>query len=167
MKTKVETYTIKGWKGEVSGVILKENADWILINEIETDYLINGYAILNKKYLSDRRSGSWEKQVALVLKLKGHKSKMPNKFKFGSIKKMLDWVERGYDIVQFQDAVEDSIEIGVVDTVKKNNLDLIFIKENGKIEKKYIYRYKMDKIRKITFGTDYLKSINLLALYVN
>ncbi len=159
---KVESYKIKGWKESLTGVLMAENKNWILINEVPLDYQADGFSILNKEFIDDRVRGKQENQIETVLKLKEHKAKIAKKFKFGSVNKMTKWIEDHYGLIQFQDENEDSLEIGIIDRIKKNNLSLLFLKTNGKFVKKYTYEYEVDKIRRITFDTDYLYSLSLL-----
>ncbi len=157
----VETYKIKSWDEELMGVVIKENDDWILIQEIEGDYQVDGYTLLKKEFVKKRRSKKWEKQVALVLELNKHKPALTG-FRFGKVESMLKWIEKRHDIFAFQDKVEESIEIGKVEDIKENVLGLHFLKANGKYESEYIYDYKLNQIRKISFDTHYLRSLKLL-----
>ena len=162
---KVETYTIEGWKEKVTGIVLDENDNWILINEVPVDYLPDGFSLINKNHLSKRKTTKLDQQTALVLKLKKYKPELAKKFKFGSVSKMTKWIENQYGLIQFQDEHEDSLEIGVVDRIKKNTMNLLFLKTNGKFVKKYTYEYEIDKIRKISFDSDYLYSLSLLITH--
>ena len=164
---KVETFKIKGWKEGVTGIVLKENSKWILLNEVPGDYETDGYSILNKKYIKKRSSDKRDKQVALVLKLKQYEPVLPASFKMDHFKSIFKWIENKYGFFQFQDQVEDSIEIGIVEEIKKNKLFLLFLKPNGKFRIKYAHEYKLSEIRKITFDTHYLNSLKLLFEYKN
>ncbi len=160
---KVEAYQIKGWNTDVAGVVMSENDDWILINEIPVDYQVDGFTLINKAFVKKRYTKKFEKRIAKVLSLKKYKAPKVKGFKFGKIADMLLWIENKYGFFQFQDDLEESLEIGVIDIIKKNNLSLLFLKQNGKFDWKYVYEYKLDKIRKITFDSNYLQSLKLLA----
>jgi len=157
----VETYKIKSWKDRMMGVVIKENDDWILLQEIEGDYQVDGYCLLRKKFVQKRRAKKWEEQVALVLKLQKHKPSLTG-FRFGTLPAMLRWIEKRYDIFAFQDKVEQSIEIGKVEDINDKTLGLNFLKADGMYESEYVYDYKIKDIRKISFDTHYLKSLKLL-----
>lgn len=160
---KVEAYKIKGWKETVLGVLLEENDQWILINEISMDYQLDGFAILSKKFVKKRSTKKWEKQIAQVLELKKYKPQLDASFKFGSFEQMAGWIEEKFVLLQFQDDIEASLEIGKIDTIEDNILHLLFLKADGKFKQKYTYEYKVNSIRKINFNTDYLNSLLLLA----
>lgn len=160
---KVETFKIKGWKTPVTGVVMMENKDWILINDVLLEYQADGYSLLAKKYVKDRYSTKLENQIALVLELKGHKAKISKKFELGELGDMLEWIQDRYGLIQLQDKLEQSLEIGFVEEIDKKKLGLVFMKPNGKFKEKYLYEYKIKGIRKITFDTDYLYSLSLLA----
>lgn len=158
---KVETYKIKGWKDQMMGVIIKESKEWLLVQEIEGDYHVDGYTLLRKSFIKKRRCKQWEKQVALVLDLHKHKPELKG-FRFAKLPTMLKWIEKHHGIFSFQDKVEESIEIGKVEDVVDNVLGLNFLLANGQFVDKHVYEYNMDKIRKVSFDTHYLNSLKLL-----
>jgi len=160
---KVETYTIKGWEDPIMGVVINENDDWILVSEVATDYHVDGFALLKKSYIKKRRTKKWEKQVAQVLTLQKFKPKSTRGFKFGTVAEMLAWIEKKYEIFAFQDQMENSLEIGVIEDITEKKLGLHFLKANGEYEPDYVYDYKVSKIRKISFDTYYLNALKVLS----
>lgn len=162
---KVETYILKGWKTPLSGILVDENDKWILINNIISDYLLDGFTLIRKKYLLDRSTGNWEQQVKLVMKLRGYKPKV--KLKLNTIPSMMDNISLKYDLFSFQDSHEDSLQIGIIEKFSKKNVFLRFIKRSGKLDSKYLWKYPQKSIRLISFNTDYLKSVKLLFEHRN
>ena len=157
----VETYKIKTWNDTITGLLIKENDDWILIKEVEGDYHVDGFTLLRKEYVKKRKTKKWEKQVAIVLGLQ-KVSKTLRGFKFGDLPTMMAWIEKKYGLFAFQDNVEESIEIGRVEDIKDGTLGLNFLKADGTFVADYVYDYKLNKIRKVSFATHYLNSLLLL-----
>ena len=164
---KVETYIIKGWKNDISGVTIDENKEWVLLHELSSDYHLDGYTLLRKDFILGRASGKWEKQVKLVQKLRKYSGKKPKGFKFADMETMLDKIVVKSGLFSFQDDVENALQIGLIERFSKKNIFIRFIKANGKIDKKYLSKYKMSEIRKISFETDYLEGLKLLFTHRN
>lgn len=159
---KVETFKLKGWKDKSVGLVVSENKDWILVRHIPVDYVIDGYKLYLKEYIKSRKSKSKEAHIERVLKLKKINKSIPAGFKFGSTIEILKWLENEYGLFEFQDCSEDELFYGKMNEVKDNSLTIDMIKTKGKIDRNYDYKFMIDKIRIITFGTDYFDSIRLL-----
>ncbi len=159
---KVETYKIKGWKETETGLLVAENKEWVLVKHIPGDYVVDGYKLYKKKFIKKRSSKSEENKIKKVLQLKKIKSKKPSKFKFRSTANMLRFMEKNYGLFEFQDNVENELFYGKISKIKKGKLTIDMIGTDGKIEKKYDFKFSLNKIRSITFKTDYFESIRLL-----
>ena len=53
-KLKVESYKIKGWKAIPRGLLIAENEKWILVKNIPVDYVVDGYKLYQKRYITKR-----------------------------------------------------------------------------------------------------------------
>jgi len=159
---KVETFKIKGWKKKERGLVITENKEWILVKHIPVDYTLDGYKLFSKKYIESRKSKSKDKQIERVLTLKKITKSKPKGFKFKNTIDTLKWLEKKFGLFEFQDNSEDILFYGKINNVKNNSLTIDMIKANGTIDEKYVYKFRIDKIRTITFNTDYFKSIRLL-----
>jgi len=133
-----------------------------LIGEISSDYHVDGFALLRKSKIKKRSTKSWERQVALVLELQKYSPSLRRGFKFGSLATMLRWIQKEYGLFAFQDKIEESMEVGTMEDIKGNTLGLNFIMTDGRFDDEFIYDYKVDQIRKISFGTHYLDALDLL-----
>lgn len=160
---KVESYKIKGWKKKEQGLLISENEDWILVKHIPVDYVIDGYKLYSKNFIKKRESKEKELQVKRVLSLKKVKAIEPDNFTFGSTIKMLEWVENEFGLFEFQEEYENELTYGKINEVRKNILKIDMIKANGKIVEKYDWDFDLNKIRSITFMTDYFESIRLMV----
>jgi hypothetical protein len=162
MKTyRVEQFKLEGWEDVQSGLIVEESKQWILLKYIPVDYVIDGYKLINKKYISERLRENQQKKVEKVLKLKGIDTNTPEGFKFGNTEELLSWTENHYELFEFSDDLEHEVFYGRINRVEANNLIIDFIDANGKERKKWDH-FNIDKIRVIAFDSDYFNSIKLL-----
>lgn len=161
---KVESYKIKGWKDRETGLLISENEDWILVKHIPVDYVIDGYKLYQKKHIKKRITKTPEEKKARVLKLKKENISIPENFEFRSVLEILKWSEKLYGLFEFQDKKETELFYGKVNCVKNDSLIIDMIKSNGKIEQNYDFDFSLNKIRSITFESDYFNSIRLLMI---
>lgn len=159
---KIESYKIKNWKHKEVGLLISENEHWILVKHIPVDYVVDGYKIYRKKYITDRISKTEEAKIKRVLELKKTETTPPKSFKFADTLELLKWSEKKYGLFEFQDLVESELFYGKINRTTGNSLIIDMIKTNGKIEFSYDYEFAIDEIRVITFETDYFESIRLL-----
>ncbi len=159
---KVETFKIKGWKEKVTGILISENENWILVNHIPVDYALDGFKLYRKKFIKKRISGASEKKVERVLNLKNKKTPELKDFKFNDVLNTLKWSEKTYGLFEFQDKKETELFYGKINRAENDNLIIDMIKSNGQIENDYDFEFSLNKIRSITFETDYFESIRLL-----
>lgn len=159
---KVESYKIKGWKEKETGVLISENDDWILVNHIPVDYVIDGFKLYRKKFIKKRINGESEKKIERVLNLKNKKLPELKGFEFNNILETLKWSEKKYGLFEFQDKGETELFYGKINRTENDILIIDMINSNGQIEEDYDYDFSLKKIRSITFETDYFESIRLL-----
>ncbi|MEO5776189.1 MAG: hypothetical protein ABIQ27_04745 [Flavobacterium sp.] len=157
----VEKFKIKGWKKKETGIVISENDDWILTKHIPVDYVIDGFKLYNKKFIKKRTSLVDDKLIT-VLNLKKLNLSVPKSFNFGTALEILNWSEKKYGLFEFQDNKENELFYGKLNEAEENYFIIDMIKSDGKIELKYNYDFSLEKIRVITFETDYFNSIILL-----
>lgn len=159
---KVESYKIKGWKEKETGVLISENDDWILVNHIPVDYVIDGFKLYRKKFIKKRINGESEKKIERVLNLKNKNIPALKGFEFNNVLETLKWSEKKYGLFEFQDKGETELFYGKINRNENDILIIDMIKSNGKIEENYDFEFSIKKIRSITFETDYFESVRLL-----
>ena len=162
MNIKVESYKIKGWKKKETGLLISENENWILVNHIPVDYVLDGFKLYQKKFVTERISGASEKQIERVLNLKNKKTPELKDFVFNNVLEILKWSEKKYGLFEFQDKGENELFYGKINITEKGILIIDRIKSNGQIEVDYDFEFSLKKIRSITFETDYFESVRLL-----
>lgn len=167
MQIKVESFKISEWVEIQTGIVLAENENWILVNHIPVDYLIDGYNLINKKHILKRHSGNDEKQIERVTKLKGTTIENPAGFAFSDTLGLLKWTEEKFGLFAFQTEDEYAAFFGKINRVEKDMLIIDSVFADGKVVPDYDYEFELKEVRTITFGSDYFESMRLLWLDEN
>lgn len=158
----VESYKIKGWKNQPCGLFVDENEDWILIRNIEVDYMLDGYLLINKNHLEKRTTKGEEKRIKKVLKLKNEKAVAPSGFKFKSALGMMLWSEKVNGLIEFNDKEEGQTFYSYLNRYSKKSFIIDLVDVDGNLDEDFPYEFQFKKIRTIGFGSDYYNSIVLL-----
>jgi hypothetical protein len=159
---RVECLQIAGWKEELTGIWLAENADWVLLRYIPVDYAVDGYVLVAKQHIVSREAQQDQKQLELVLQLKGITSDLPRDFAFvDSVIEALRWVTQRYEVVQFQEE-EDATYLGWVRAVEPGRFRMDSLTPSGTINHSYDEWFEEEDIRVISFDNDYINSLKLL-----
>lgn len=159
---KIESFKIKGWKEQVTVIILLENDDWILAKSVIEDYIIDGFVIYKKRYIRKRKSGEYEKQLIDVFNLRNISLDIPEGFQFGSTSFLLSWVEKKYGISMFQDGDNSSISVAKIIEMRKKKFHIDLIKSDGTLKENYNFEFSLKKVRVIVFSSNYYNSMVLL-----
>jgi hypothetical protein len=126
MQLDVFNYELKGWEDLVTGVVLAENAEWVLLHEIPGDYVPDGYCLINKGQLVDHFKDEDSELKERVLSLKGYLPTVPKGFKLASTDDMLRFIESQYHLFGVQDE-EETIQIGTIQSIVANELRMNYI----------------------------------------
>lgn len=147
----------------IEGVLLATNDNFSLLLQNTFDYETDGYIICNHQKIEYYRSTPEQDFKALVLKLKGvHEQSHPN-IKMESVKQMLQDIKQGYGMCQLAlYSEEDACYVGYYQSVKGKDVVLKDVDIWGVPDDEEGY-YPLNDIRTIEFGTDYLKSLQLVA----
>jgi hypothetical protein len=163
MTGQVFKYHLQDWEDPISGRVVLENEEWILIQYIPMDYFVDGYKIIKKAAIANTERTAYEEQVERVISLRGLSCQVPEHFRFAPILELINWVERKYKMFEFQDSDENVMYIGRINQVLEEEFLLIdFIDAKGMVEEDYDYEFELADIRVLTFDTDYFNAIKLL-----
>jgi len=162
-KYKLYSFKIKDWSKYVgSGIKVLESDQWILLKSLN-DYLIDGWVLINKKYLT----GIYREEKEILAEKVLNANKKLDNLKCPDIP-----LESHQLFIYFQEndiAMELSFKdnsylyIGKVSRVLKKSIYLKLLNANGIWEEKEIL-IRMEFVRDIKFDTDY---INSLLVYSN
>lgn len=158
----VEQYTIADWNDSITGILLLENDEWCLIEDIPFDYMVDGYKLIKKEFILSRTTGSKEKTIEKVLRLKGHCPSIPENFSFKNTIETLKDLQSLYGLFEFQDDHDDETFYGNIKMLSDESIVIHSITPDGEIDKSFDYVFNHTKIRVITFLSDYFMCMQLL-----
>lgn len=143
------------------GVVLKQGAARVLVQNIPTDYALDGYRLLLNNRLTTS-SGEWEGQLALVLQLKGALPLVVPPYPVESDYALFNMLHDRQELVAIY-LREDSCLVGRVHRVNSASFHLRLLSTKG--EWLDVHRFRFERIKVLETGTDYLHSLQLLAVH--
>jgi hypothetical protein len=158
-KSKLYTISIKDWPRKVKGVLLKESGEWAIFKQIFSDYIIDGYILINKQFIVSYEHGKDEIFEENVLKAS-------DKWNFNynidipllSIHSIIKYLHQNNIVFKFQHKEEKVAYIGKVNKILEKSFYLTFLDVKGFWWlKPLIYHKKY--IRTIEFDVDYINSL--------
>ena len=160
---RVEYVQLAGWETDEVGLWVAESPEWLLLRHVPADYVVDGYVLLAKVHILDRRPGENQAQVELVLQLKGIEAKPPPGFEFRPGLAMLRWVEQHYNLVEVADEEESSF-FGWVNAADPVHFWLDFLTPEAELDARdqEDEPFAMAAVQIIRFDTDYFNSLKLL-----
>ena len=161
MRVTVRNYEIHAWEDLITGVVLAEDNDWILLHELPSDYTLDGYLLVNKSQISEHFADDDSEQKALVLKLRNYKPTLPEGFELGRIEDMLRYIENKFHLFGIQDE-EDILRVGFIQSMVANELRLHHIAPDGIPDPSIVMPIFFTDIQTVSFNTDYLNAVYLL-----
>lgn len=161
MQINVYNYELKGWEDLVTGIVLAEDKNWVLLHEIPGDYRPDGYCLINKSQLVDYFKDEDSDLKERVLRLQNYQVKLPQGFQLTNTDDMLRFIEKQFKLFGVQDE-EETIQIGTIQSIVANELRMNYINSYGEIEDSTAPPIFIDAIQSITFHSDYLQAVYLL-----
>lgn len=155
----IKSFKLRGYKSIV-GVVLKQGAARVLVQSIPTDYALDGYRLLANGVTAS--SGDWEQQLALVLNLKGALPLAVPPYPVESDYALFNVLRATQELIAIY-LREDSLLVGRVHQVNGASLRLHLLSTKGQWLDVQAFRFA--RIKLLETGTDYLRSLQLLADY--
>ncbi|MEO0468249.1 MAG: hypothetical protein AAF206_01415 [Bacteroidota bacterium] len=163
MNLQVESVALRDWEDSLSGLLIAENDDWLLLHYIPVDYVLDGYKIIRKSVIESRQRDEKHQLVEKVFRLRGVHTHPPLGFQFSEVEHMLHWVEQRFGFFEFQDDEEDEVLYGKVSQIdEERDLSIDFVDAEGQQINDYEAIFELDSIRIISFDSDYFNAIHLL-----
>lgn len=163
----VYSFEMESWEERwETGIILQENEQWILLANIPSDYIIDGYKLIVKKHVAYRYREDNEKAHEKYFKLKNIPiPPVPDNFVFHQdVIETLLWIEQKYSFFEFKDYDEYENFTGRIKSVQKEEgafcIDYLF--NDGTIDTEYETEFYTEDISVICFDTHYLRAVTFL-----
>lgn len=148
-------------KDVIYGIKIFENESWVVINENPSDYVLDGYKFIYKKYIKYINILDEEeiKQIILNSKFKPDTTNYINNIPIYDLKELLIYLRETKELIEFSLDTDEYILVGkVVDVFDKSFL-LEEISTKGEVLRRENIKSKV--IRSIGIKTDYLNSLEL------
>ena len=157
------SFKIKGFKNRLQGIFLQEGNDWVLIKSLVSDYMLDGYQVLNKKYIISIKQTESDIFTEKVLQANGKILSQNLNIPLSNTL-LFDYFIKEKTVISVQTNKEDRVNIGYIDKLSDKSISLTPITPEGVWEYDKYYPFRKDFIRLIEFDTDY---INSLVNYAN
>lgn len=156
----VQSFKLRGYK-PIVGVVLRQGAARVLVQSIPTDYALDGYRLLLDNRVT-ASSSEWERQLALVLNLKGTLPLVVPPYPVDSDYELFSMLRATQELVAIY-LREDSCLVGRVHQVNGASFQLHLLSTKGQWLD--VHPFRFERIKLLETGTDYLQSLHLLAAY--
>lgn len=159
MRTKGLFYSIKikDRKRSETGILIAEGEDWILIKSLFIDYIMDGYKLINKRYIVSINRDEEDIFTEKVLRVNNRVDYDTRKIPLET-KSLFKYLEKEQTVFDISTTSEDSIYIGKIQKLLVHSFYLKLLGTKGKwLDGSELFRMK--SIRVISFDTDYIKSL--------
>ena len=108
-----------------TGYIIDCNDDWILLKYNPVNYLIDGYLILQRKYIIEFQRNSKEKFIQKIIDLKGQKPVAKEIIPLTDLKTILNYLTAKYGLFQFSMKTNKSCWLGKVKNIIGSDYEMM------------------------------------------
>ncbi len=155
---KLYSFKIMDRKEEEKGIVITDGEDWVLLEHIFTDYIVDGYILLNKRYIKAINRDEDIIFIENVLKANGKINISKNLAPPLSIKLLFEWLFDNQIVFQIDNKDESMCWIGKIEDSTDKSIFLTNFTPKG-IWKTSYYTFRKINIRIISFDTDYINSL--------
>ena len=148
-------------KEPIYGFVIDYNDDWTLMKYNPVDYMIDGYIIFKHKNIKGFRRSAEEKFKEKVIRLKGLESTEKELVPITDLATILKHLTAKFSIFQFYTKSESACYLGKLKSLDSKRLIIDYLNTKGRWDKQLTFR--PGDIRVIEFGTDYIKSLQLVS----
>lgn len=164
MKTKelinnVVSITLKN-KKEFEGILVDISDDWCYIKYIPVDYVVDGFVMINQRYIKNIQRSEEHEFKENILRLKGAIAEKSVELNIDDNIKLLSDMQSKIELIQIELKYPHKCYIGKIHLVKEHSLKarLLSPKANWLLIESFLYK----EIRAIYFDNDYVNSLQLV-----
>jgi hypothetical protein len=164
----VYSFEMESWEERwETGILLQENEQWVLLANIPSDYIIDGYKLIVKKHIAYKYREDNEKAHEKYFKLKNIPvPPIPDGFAFhNDIIETLLWIEKKYLFFEFKDYDEYENFTGRFRSIiseEEGSFTIDYLFNDGTIDTEYETEFFAEDVSIICFDTHYLHAITFL-----
>lgn len=147
---------------EYSGYLIDFNTDWVLLKYNKVDYVVDGFIVLNNKFITHFKRDNREKFTQKILDLKGKKPKKKEAIPLTDLQTILVHLSEKFGMFSFNMRSNKTCWLGRVRKITGADLKIDYLTPRGTWTKD-MPPFKLGNIRTIEFDTDYINSLKLVA----
>jgi len=157
-QNKLYTFKVKNRKEREQGIIVANGDEWLLIKHIFADYIVDGYMLLNKKYIEELNRTKEDEFIENVLRASNKIGVVQTIDIPLSTNLLLKWLEENQKVFQIQNSDETMCWIGKILSSTDKSIFLTPLSPKGIWQSSY-YTFRKANIRMISFDSDYITSL--------
>lgn len=164
MKTKelinsIVSITLKN-KKEFEGILVDISDAWYYIKYIPVDYVVDGFVLINRRYVKNIERSDEHDFKENILRLKGAITEKSIELNIEDNIKLLSDMQSKIELIQIELKYPHKCYIGKIDLVKEYSFRarLLSPKANWLLIESFLYK----EIRAIYFDNDYVNSLQLV-----
>ncbi|WP_101690185.1 hypothetical protein [Dysgonomonas massiliensis] len=157
-KNKFYSFKIKDRKQEEFGFLIEEDEEWYLIRHLFTDYMIDGYMLINKSYVSKVNRDDkaiFTENVLIANKKTSYSLDMNIPL---TTEMLFKYIFEKQIVIQIDNKDENKCWIGKILDSTNKSIFLTPISPVGEWDTAY-YTFRKKNIRLISFDSDYINSL--------
>ncbi|MGN6435013.1 MAG: hypothetical protein ACTHMM_00710 [Agriterribacter sp.] len=161
IKGKYISFTIKGRKDKIRGIVLNLNKDWTLIKTC-IDYTVDGYTIfrnINVKH----EYGEFERRANKILLLKKYDYRKEPRIPIDSLPEIIAYIDKHHKLIQVDTKDGKAFDVLKLKYIENNIYFLDELLTNAKWRD--VMEFKENIFRIISFDNDYLNSLKLITKF--
>lgn len=152
---KYRKFEINGWENTIEGIVLHESEKWILTRHIFSDYMLDGYAVINKKHIKKTYSDRFKEKI-ILLKM-GNDYNIPFDFKLKSSKQIINSFANKNLLFEIEDEDDSCCFIGKSKDTTSKSFTIKNLSPKIKWGGEMTFKYK--DVRMFQFLSDYLLTL--------
>ena len=157
-KGKLFSFEISDRKLKKQGILIAEGEDWLLTHCLFTDYILDGYMLLNKRYIKSINRNDENIFIEQVLNANKKLDILQNIDIPLLTDLLLEWLYKNQIVFQIDNKRDDVCWIGKICDSTDKSIFLTNLTPKGIWETSY-YTFRKNNIRIISFDTDYINSL--------
>lgn len=156
---RVVTVTLKN-KASFQGILINLSDDWCYLNYIPVDYVVDGYVLINQRYIVSVESDKDDAFTENIVRLKGITSKQSPLLAIENNEKLLSDLQNKIEIIKIELKDHHKAYIGRIHLVREHSLRVHLFSPAATWLQVETFLFK--EIRAIYFDDDYINSLKLV-----
>ena len=145
-----------------SGYLIDFNSDWVLLKYNKVDYVVDGFIVLNNRFITHFKRDDKEKFTQKILDLKGEAPKKNERIPLTDVETILVHLSEKFGIFSFNMRSNSKCWLGRVKKISGSDLKIDYLTPRATWTND-MPPFKLGNIRTIQYDTDYINALKLVA----